>query len=71
MGRRTCGRSSVLKGPGRVLNTWPTPITEGWVGVREICFLINLGVQRGKALRADLSGNKGCCTGLYSRAGAE
>jgi hypothetical protein len=68
IGRRTCGRNSVLKGPGRVLNTWLNPITEGWVGVGEICFLIKLGVHRGKA---DLSRNKGCRTGLYSRAGVE
>jgi hypothetical protein len=71
IGRRTCGRNSVLKGPGRALNTWLYPITEGWVGVGETCFLINLGVHRGKAWRADLSGNKGCRTGLYSMAGVE
>jgi hypothetical protein len=71
IGRRTCGRNSVLKGPGRVLNTWLNPITEGWVDVGEICFLINLGVHRGKAWRADLSGNKGCRTGLNSRDGVE
>jgi hypothetical protein len=71
IGRRTCGRNSDLKGPGRVLNTWLNPITEVWVGVGEICFLINLGVHRGKAWRADLSGYKGCRTGLYSRAGVE
>jgi hypothetical protein len=70
-GRRTCGRNSVLKDPGRVLNTSLNPITEGWVGVGEICCLSHLGVHRGKAWRADLSGNRGCRTGLYSRAGAE
>jgi hypothetical protein len=48
-----------------------TPVTESWVGVGEIYFLINLGVHRGKAWKADLSGNKGGRTGLYSRAGAE
>jgi hypothetical protein len=66
--RRTCGRNSVLKGPGRVLNTGMIPITEGGVGVGEICFLINLGVLREKACRADLSGKKsaarGCIRGL-------
>jgi hypothetical protein len=71
IGRRTWGRNSVLKDPGRVLNSWLNPITEGLVGGEEICFLTNLGVHRGKAWRADLSGNKGCRTGLYSRAGAE
>jgi hypothetical protein len=68
---RTCGGNSVLKGPGRVLNSWLDPITEGWVGVGEICFLINLDLHRGKAWRADLSGNKVCCKGLYSRAGTK
>jgi hypothetical protein len=52
-----------MKGPCRVFNTWLNPITEGWVGVGEICFLINLGVHRGKAWRADLSGNKGAARG--------
>jgi hypothetical protein len=71
IGRRTGGRNSEMKGPGRVLNTWLNPITEGWVGAGKIRFLINLGVHRGKACRADLSVNIGYRTGLYSRAGAE
>jgi hypothetical protein len=54
-----------------MLNTWLNPITEGWVGVGENFFHINLEVHREKAWRADLSGNNGCRTGLYSRAGAE
>jgi hypothetical protein len=67
-GRRTCGRNSVLRVPGRVLNTWLNTIIEGWVGAGEICFLIIQAYTAGRLGRLicrEIKGaERGCIRGL-------